>query len=131
MASKISKPSNLKPKGSHNTMLPLDNLTNEDVKNIIECAKKLNVKNTEPSNRFVVVVDRGWIFAGDMSETPDGYVKLSLAIHIISWHSVGFSGMILDPNSKNVTLRPVNDVEIPEDSIIFRVPVGKNWGTKE
>jgi len=35
-------------------------------------------------NRAVVVVDRGWIFAGDVVR-ENGRIKLSRAIHVFRW----------------------------------------------
>ena len=80
--------------------------------------------------RVVVVVDRGWIFAGDQTTTPDGYIKLTNAVHVFRWESMGFAKMIEDWRNTKVDLRKVADVELPRDSVIFRVPVPKEWGLK-
>lgn len=78
--------------------------------------------------RAVVVVDRGWIFAGDV-EQKDGRIILTRAVHVFKWAEIGFDGMIADPKSSKVTLRKLkNPVEIPEVSEIFRVPVNASWG---
>lgn len=85
-------------------------------------------KKITTGNRCVVVVDRGWIFAGDMTR-ENGRIYLSRAVHVFRWESIGFDGMIANPTSSKVTLKPLaNDVEIPEDSEIFCVPVGDSWG---
>ena len=76
-------------------------------------------------NRAVVVVDRGWIFAGDVTR-EDGRIRLSRALHVFKWESVGFAGMI--ENTKKADLRKITDVDIPEDAEIFCVPVDNNWG---
>lgn len=75
--------------------------------------------------RAIIVVDRGWIFAGDVTR-ENGRIKLSRALHVFKWESVGFAGMI--ENTKKADLRPITDVDIPEDSEIFCVPVDDNWG---
>lgn len=81
---------------------------------------------TEPiGNRCVVVVDRGWIFAGDVVR-ENGRIKLSRALHVFKWEGVGFAGMIA--NTKKADLRKVADVDIPEDAEIFCVPVDEKWG---
>lgn len=77
--------------------------------------------------RAVVVVDRGWIFAGDITEA-DGRIRLSRAVHVFSWQSVGFAKMVADPKSGKADLRPISDVDLPKDAEVFRVPVGDNWG---
>lgn len=85
-------------------------------------------KNTASGNRFVVVVDRGWIFAGDVRR-ENGRIFLSHAVHVFRWESIGFDGMISNPNSDKVTLkRLANDVEIPDSSEIFSIPVSDQWG---
>jgi hypothetical protein len=85
-------------------------------------------ESTRPSgNRAVVVVDRGWIFAGDVLR-ENGRIKLSRAIHVFRWESIGFDGMISNPKSSKVTLKPITDVDIPEGAEIFCVPVGEGWG---
>ena len=81
---------------------------------------------TQPSGtRAVVVVDRGWIFAGDVAR-ENGRIKLTKALHVFKWESVGFAGML--ENTKKADLRPIADVDIPEDAEIFCVPVSENWG---
>jgi len=79
-------------------------------------------------NRAVIVVDRGWILAGDVRR-ENGRIYLSRAVHVFRWESIGFDGMIANPKSDKVTLKPLsNDVEIPEGSEIFCVTVGEQWG---
>lgn len=75
--------------------------------------------------RAVVVVDRGWIFAGDVTRA-NGRIRLSRALHVFKWESVGFAGMI--ENTKRADLRKIADVEIPEGAEIFCVPVADDWG---
>jgi hypothetical protein len=75
--------------------------------------------------RAIIVVDRGWIFAGDVTR-ENGRIKLSRALHVFKWESVGFAGMIA--NTKKADLRPCTDVDIPEGAEIFCVPVADDWG---
>ena len=79
-------------------------------------------------SRAVVVVDRGWIFAGDVRR-ENGRIFLSRAIWIMRWESIGFDGLIADPKSEKVTMRQMaNGVDIPEGAEIFVVPVDDSWG---
>jgi len=81
-----------------------------------------------PGKRAVLVIDRGWMAAGDVTE-ENGRVKLSRALHIFSFSEVGFAGMVKDPKSKKVDLRPLpNGFDVPAGSEIFRVWVDDNWG---
>jgi hypothetical protein len=78
-------------------------------------------------NRAVIVVDRGWIFAGDVTR-ENGRIKLSRAIHVFRWESIGFDGVIKNPKSGKVTLKPLADVDMPADAEIFAIPVADDWG---
>ncbi len=79
-------------------------------------------------SRCVVVVDRGWIFAGDVTEA-NGRIRITRALHVFRWESIGFDGMIKDPKSSKVTLKKLeHDVDLPADAEVFRVPVGDSWG---
>lgn len=83
---------------------------------------------TANGKRAVVVVDRGWIFAGDLTEA-NGRVYLDRAVWVFRWESVGFDGVLADPQSSNVTLKPLAQrVDIPAASEVFRVPVSDEWG---
>ena len=79
--------------------------------------------------RAVIVVDRGWIFAGDV-ERANGRIKLTNALHVFKWENLGFAGMIADPKKAKADLRPVSDVDIPLGAEIFAVPVPGGWGLK-
>ena len=76
----------------------------------------------------VVVVDRGWIFAGDVVR-ENGRIRLDRAVWVFRWESIGFDGMIADPKSDKVVIRPIpNGVDLPEGAEIFLVPVDDCWG---
>jgi len=75
-------------------------------------------------NRAVVVVDRGWIFAGDVTR-ENGRIKLSRALHVFKWESIGFAKMV---ETAKADLRRINDVDIPADAEIFCIPVHESWG---
>jgi hypothetical protein len=80
------------------------------------------------AKRCVLVLDRGWIVAGDV-EDVDGRIRVTRAVHVRRWESVGFDGMIADPKSTKVTIKPFpNGFDCPADSEIFRVPVSDDWG---
>lgn len=79
-------------------------------------------------NRCVVVVDRGWIFAGDVTR-ENGRIRLDRAVHVFRWESIGFDGMLKDPKDSKVTLKAMpHSVDVPESAEVFCVPVGDQWG---
>lgn len=75
--------------------------------------------------RAVVVVDRGWIFAGDVTR-KDGRIYLSNAVWVFRWSSIGFDGVLKEP--KKAEIRKIDDVDIPAQSEVFCVPVKAGWG---
>jgi hypothetical protein len=95
--------------------------------NCIDYIRADAVQQTKPNgNRAVIVVDRGWIFAGDMIR-ENGRIKLSRALHVFKWDSIGFAKMV---ETAKADLHPISDVDLPEDAEIFCVPVPENWGLK-
>jgi len=84
--------------------------------------------NKTTGNRAVVVVDRGWIFAGDVTR-ENGRIRLDRAVWVFRWESIGFNGVITDPKNKNVTLKSMpTPVDIPQGAEVFCVPVADDWG---
>ena len=93
--------------------------------NEIEYVRADSTIKQNSGNRAVIVVDRGWIFAGDVNR-ENGRIKLSRALHVFKWVEVGFSGMI--EHTEKADLRKIADVDIPEGAEVFCVPVSDNWG---
>ena len=65
---------------TENTMSTPNTITIDNVKYVRE-----DGITTKPNgNRAVIVVDRGWIFAGDVTR-ENGRIKLSRALHVFKW----------------------------------------------
>lgn len=89
-----------------------------------------SVQQPPAGDRCVVVVDRGWMYAGDVTD-ENGRVRLSRAVHIQKFTGgIWFGGMLKNPDSEHVHLQlvPGGVVDIPAGSEIFRVPVADDWG---
>lgn len=82
---------------------------------------------TSSGPRCVVIVDRGWIFAGDVEE-KNGRIYLTRAVHVQGWDGVGLDGALKDSKTKVRCRKLTTIVDIPADSEIFRCPVDANWG---
>ena len=96
--------------------------------NGVDYVRADQVQTTPVGNRAVVVVDRGWVFAGDVTR-ENGRIKLTRAVHVFRWESIGFDGMIANPKSNKVTLKPLpTGVDIPQGAEVFCVPVDVTWG---
>lgn len=78
--------------------------------------------------RAVVVVDRGWIFAGDVTE-ENGRVYLDRAVWVFNWREVGFAAVVEDPKKAKADIRKLcTRVDMPKGAEVFRLPVGDTWG---
>lgn len=101
-----------------------ETITIDDVKYIRADAVTAPVSG----KRAVIVVDRGWIFAGDVTR-ENGRIRMDRAVWVFRWESIGFDGVIAKPNDKRVTLKPMKQpVDLPAGAEIFCVPVGDDWG---
>lgn len=81
-----------------------------------------------PGNRFVVILDRGWIYAGDLTE-GNGRIHLSRVVWVFRWESIGLDGVIANPKDSRAVLRPIeHEIDLPADAEIYRISVSGNWG---
>lgn len=77
-------------------------------------------------SRVVLVVDRGWVFAGDLTE-KNGRIYLDNALHVFGW-SNGFAQLLADPSKAKADLRKLTTrVDVPAASEVFRAPVPADW----
>jgi hypothetical protein len=88
---------------------------------------------TKPGKRAVVVIDRGWIYAGDVEHYEDPILgkrlRLTRAVHIFKWALCGFEAVVAKGKDSGADLRPcAGSVDVPADAEIFRRPVGDDWG---
>jgi hypothetical protein len=101
-------------------------MSNTITVNGVEYIRADSVPAAKPNgNRAVVVVDRGWIFAGDVTR-EDGRIRLSRAVWVFKWEGCGFAKVIEDPSKADI--RIMADVDIPNGAEIFCVPVHEQWG---
>jgi hypothetical protein len=84
--------------------------------------------NGSNKQRAVVVVDRGWIFAGDVTE-ENGRIYLDRAVWVFSWERIGFAAVVENPKQAGVDIRLMpTRVDVPAGSEVFRLPVAPHWG---
>lgn len=89
--------------------------------------KVLEIGQQKSGNRHVVVLDRGWIFAGDLTEA-NGRITLTRVQNLRHYREIGLEGAIERPKSSKVTLVNWRDLNFPADVELFRVPVSPDWG---
>jgi hypothetical protein len=80
---------------------------------------------SKTGRRAVVVIDRGWIYAGDVTR-ENGRIRLSRCVWVFDWSKCGFAAVIDDPSKGD--LRAHADIDIPAGAEIFSVPVSDDWG---
>lgn len=110
----------------------IDELTLGQLKEI----QALNIGGAEPAGsepsdvyaaRCVVVIDRGWIFAGDVTDLANGRIRIENVVWVYRWERIGFNGVLANP--EEAELRPMTQsVDLPKGTEIFRVPVHEGWG---
>ena len=84
------------------------------------------VPDVKPAgNRAVVVIDRGWIYAGDVTR-ENGRIRLDRCVWVFRWESCGFAAVIDDPSKADI--RKHAAIDMPEGAEIFSVPVHDQWG---
>jgi len=90
--------------------------------------KASSVTATPTGNRAVVVIDRGWIMAGDVEE-KDGRIVLHRAVWVFRWESIGFAAVLANPKARGVDIRQMPyPVDVPRHAEVYRVPVPAEWG---
>lgn len=96
--------------------------------NGVEYIRADSIPTAKPNgNRAIVVIDPGWIYAGDVTR-ENGRIRLSRCVWLFRWESCGFAAVVEDPSKADI--RRHADIDIPEGAEIFSVPVSENWGLK-
>jgi len=104
--------------------------TREDLLRQAEDLKAIanGMASTVTGNRHIVVLDRGWIFVGDLTEGDGGVCTLSRCKNIHRWTGGGFGGLTLSPKSVSAVMVDSGDVTFKQ--CIFMVPVPEDWDDK-
>ncbi len=86
--------------------------------------------SVEPSgDRVVVVADRGFIYAGNMTRQEDGNIVLRNAVNVRRWGKGGMGGLLCDPKAAEAVLDPVAyPIEFPAGTVLQIVRVPETWG---
>ena len=78
-------------------------------------------------NKFIVVLDRGWIFAGNLDRDDDDTCwVLTNAVNIRKWATGGFGLLTRNPHEAGAVLDKSQDVVF--ERFIHKVPVADDWG---
>ena len=79
--------------------------------------------------RAVIVMDRGWIFAGDVVDAG-GRITLTNAVWVYGFSSIGFGAVLANPKRAGADVRPLGSytIDMPSGVELFRIPVVDGWG---
>ena len=79
-------------------------------------------------NRHIVVLDRGWIFVGQVQPLNEGGMSIIRdCYNVRNWKTHGFGGLTLNPVLADVTLDKCADIYFRAGSEIFMVAVPDDW----
>lgn len=86
------------------------------------------VCNKNNGTRRLVVLDRGFIFVGDLSEMDEqGFYTLTNCHNVRKWSHNGFGGLSRGANTAGATLDKAADLEFHRSAMVFSVPISKDW----
>ena len=99
-----------------------------------EVADAINVlkeatANCAAGDRHIVVLDRGWIFAGSMSFDKDTKVyTVTNCTNIRKWSKGGFGLLSKDAKESEAVLDDCATIRFGATAMIFCVPISDDWG---
>lgn len=83
--------------------------------------------NCAQGDRHIIVLDRGWIFAGDMSQDEKGVYTVLNCKNVRKWSKGGFGGLTKSAKKSEAVLDDCEPVRFYSKSMIFCVPIGDDW----
>lgn len=92
-----------------------------------ETFEKIKDQIAPSGNRHLVVLDRGWIFVGDLEDRPEGGYLLTKAKNIRRWEQGGFGALSKSAKAAKAHLDDCAPIWFTSSACIFRVPVGGDW----
>lgn len=85
-------------------------------------------KTSVSGSRRVVVIDGGWIYAGDLTENGDR-LYLDRVVMVCRWTGgQWFAGVLADPNTDTILRSVPHRIEVPIRSVLYTVVVPDSWG---
>jgi len=77
-------------------------------------------------SRHIVVLDRGWIFVGNLSTEGENYT-LTNVLNVRTWKQGGFGALSLSAKEAEAVLDKSAPLKFHRSAVIFTVPVGEAW----
>lgn len=84
--------------------------------------------NCAAGDRHIVVLDRGWVFAGRMSlDKETNIYTVTDCLNIRYWKKVGFGGLSQGAKKAEATLDDCVPIKFHARAMIFCVPIPEGW----
>ena len=100
---------------------------NDEIRNAIKILETATA-NCATGDRHIVVLDRGWIFAGNMSFDTETHVyTVTNCVNVRSFKKVGFGGLTRGAKSANAILDKSVPIKFHSRAMIFCVPISAGW----
>ena len=101
-------------------------MNKDDINAAIKTLEKA-AKAISSGNRNICVLDRGWIFVGELSgDTANGYCLTNVK-NVRKWQSGGFGLLSRGAKSAGATLDEAANLKFAASALLFHVPVDKEW----
>ena len=97
----------------------------EEVRNAIDVLTAATANCVE-GDRHLVVLDKGFIFAGNLSKKDDVYT-LTNCFNVRKWSTGGFGGLSKSANESGATLDPSAPIRFEPRAMVFCVPISGDW----
>jgi len=90
---------------------------------------QLNECELKCDGPHLVVLDRGWIFHGNLIplETPTGSYNLTSCVNVRYFKKVGFGGLTKGAKYAEAILDPCEPISFKEPKVIFKVATKSDW----
>jgi hypothetical protein len=98
----------------------------EEVKQAIKVLEQATA-NCATGDRHIVVLDRGWIFAGNLSKDEHHVYTLTDAVNVRKWDSGGFGALSKSATAAGATLDKCATLRFHETAMMFAVPISSDW----
>ena len=98
-----------------------------EIKEAIEVLSRYAATCAE-GDHHIVVLDRGFIFAGRLSKDPSGETfTLSDAVNVRKWAQGGFGGLTLSAKDSGAVLDRCAAIRFHRSAMMFAVPITEAW----
>ena len=98
----------------------------DEIKKAIETLERATA-NCTAGDRHLVVLDRGWIFVGDLSQDEHGVFTINNCKNVRKWLNGGFGGLAKSATASGAVLDDCAPVRFEKSARIFVVPVSGGW----